>query len=522
MNRKTCAALCVVAMTVAMIVAMIVAMTVAHGSLRAQIQEPTGGAIVKGYVRDSGGRPVANATVSLQLATEARPPSVPAAITRTDSAGGYRFASIPAGAYTLRAEMSGYDPAIVRRVVLSRKEMRTIDLTLMLVKPLVKSPAKSSDAPAPAFFDEPQFTVAGVTQAANPGGHGSDTVLRTTEALVKATSSLSNEPEKNAGFAQRSSAAATESSLRAAVASNPDDSQLHRQLGDVEEKLGHPLEAVREYQRAAELDPSEPNLFDWGTELLAHRALEPAAEVFAKGIRLFPESARMLVALGVAQYAQGADDQAAQDLVKASQLAPDNPTPYLFLGKMQIVQGAPLEGAVEALARFAQLHPDNALANYYYAVGLWKRELANPAASAVDLAPANGRQTTEDPASIEKLLLRAVQLDPKLAAAHLQLGILYSQRGDFAEAITEYRRAIEVSAVETEQELSGPDLEETRAEAHYRLAQAYVRTGEKSKAQAELQLHADLTKKTKEKEEQKQQEIQEFVISLRGQNSGSN
>ena len=173
----------------------------------------------------------------------------------------------------------------------------------------------------------------------------------------------------------------------------------------------------------------------------------------------------MLVALGVAQYAQGADDQAAQDLVKASDLAPDNPTPYLFLGKMQIVQGAPLEGAVEALARFAQLHPDNALANYYYAVGLWKRELANPAASAVDLAPANGRQTTEDPARVEKLLLKAEQLDPKLAAAHLQLGILYSQRGDFAEAITEYRRAIEVSAVETEQELSGPDLEETRAEA---------------------------------------------------------
>jgi len=101
------------------------------------------------------------------------------------------------------------------------------------------------------------------------------------------------------------------------------------------------------------------------------------------------------------------------------------------------------------------------------------------------------------------------------------LGILYSQRGDFAQAIAEYRRAIEVSAIDTEQELRGPNFEEARAEAHYRLAQAYSRTGEKSKAQAELQLHADLIRKTKEKEEREQQEIQEFVISLRGQNSGS-
>jgi hypothetical protein len=53
-------------------------------------------------------------------------------------------------------------------------------------------------------------------------------------------------------------------------------------------KLGNPLEAVREYQRAAELDASEQYLFDWGTELLTHRALEPAAEVFTKGNRLFP------------------------------------------------------------------------------------------------------------------------------------------------------------------------------------------------------------------------------------------
>ena len=61
----------------------------------------------------------------------------------------------------------------------------------------------------------------------------------------------------------------------------------------------------------AETDPSESNYFDWGTELLVHRAVEPAIEVFSKGNRLFPDSARMLVGLGVAWYSHGSYEQAA-------------------------------------------------------------------------------------------------------------------------------------------------------------------------------------------------------------------
>ena len=84
--------------------------------VRAHPQEPASSAILKGYVRDSSGRPVADATVFLQLATDAQTPSVPAEIIHTDSEGAYRFASLPAGAYTLRAEKSGYGKANVDRV----------------------------------------------------------------------------------------------------------------------------------------------------------------------------------------------------------------------------------------------------------------------------------------------------------------------------------------------------------------------------------------------------------------------
>jgi len=480
--------------------------------IRAYPQEPANGGVLKGYVRDSSARPVANATVFLQLATQSSTPAISPESTQTDSAGAYRFASLPAGAYTLRAQMNGYAEAIVSRIPLARKEMKKIDLVLSPRKTSESQatlptgpPTAKPNAAAPEFFDEPQFTVAGVTAGATGGGHGSDTVLRTSEALARATVSLGVLSDKKPGAsADALPSPATESSLRNAVAESPKDPGLHHQLADVEEKLGHPLEAVREYQRAAELDPSEPYLFDWGTELLTHRALEPATEVFTRGNRLFPKSVRMLIALGVSWYARGGYDQAAQYVVNASDLAPDDSTPYLFLGKMLKVTPTLSQQTVDRLARFAQLQPDNALANYYYAVAVWNT-ISAKADEAFD-----AQADADRAAQVEALLQKAVHLDAKLSVAYLQLGIVYSQRRDYSQAIAAYQKAIEVSS----------DRDETLAEAHYRLAKTYARTGDTAKAQVELKLHADLDKQIKESVDRERREIQQFVVSL--QNSKAN
>jgi tetratricopeptide (TPR) repeat protein/protocatechuate 3,4-dioxygenase beta subunit len=515
--------------------------------------------ILQGYVRDSSGKPVWKATVFLQIAAEtsysARPTSaIEPAATHTDSEGAYRFWSLEEGSYNLRAQMNGYHNATIVTVSVTPNVTTKIDLVLVPLlasdPPVTKveempqstetTSPKKPRTEAPEFFDEPQFTVAGVTQAANSGGHGSDTAVRTTEALAKATVSLSKEapgsatadndstagsnPTRTTGderslrdilarepdnfdanrqlgqlLANRGNAAAALPYVQRASQLNPGYAEVHHRLGDVEEKLEDPLNAVHEYQRAAELDPSELNLFDWGAELLAHRALEPATEVLSKGNRLFPKSRRMLVALGVAWYARGSYERAAQSLMNASDLDPDDPTPYLFLGKIQSVEIAPLEGSLERFARFARLQPENALANYYYAVGLWKQP-----AEANDPASGNDRL-----AHIEALLTKAAQLDPKLAAAHLQLGILYSGRGDFARAIPAYRQAIAVDS----------NLDDRLAEMHYRLAQAYLRIGDKAKSQEELELHAALNKQTKQYADRQRRDIQEFVISRHSPNS---
>jgi tetratricopeptide (TPR) repeat protein len=244
---------------------------------------------------------------------------------------------------------------------------------------------------------------------------------------------------------------------------------------------------VKEYQRAAELNPSESNLFDWGAELLMHRAVEPALEVFTNGNRLFPRSVRMLSALGASWYARGSYDQAAQRLCEASDLDPNDPNPYLLMGKMQAVETTQSEAIVERLGRFVRLQPENALANYYYAVSLWKRRK-----SPEDVA---------DLAQVKFLLEKAVHLDPKFGPGYLQLGILYSERKDFSRAIAAYRQAIEAT----------PRLEE----AHYRLAQAYRQAGETAKAQAELQLYAQISKEQAEETERQRHELQQFVYQLR-------
>jgi tetratricopeptide (TPR) repeat protein len=480
---------------------------------------------LQGHVRDSHGIPAKNASVSLKPATEAHFPA-PIQTTLTDAAGAYVFTALPPGIYTLHAELKGSGETNVDRVILTEKETKTIDLEFGQ-----SEPSQQSHTQAPEFYDEPTFTVAGVTQPSNSGGHGSDTVLRTTEALAKATVALGKESPVGP---TAPTSAANEASLRDAIAHNPEnfdayrqlakfladtgqpkaampylkkasslsprDPALHHMLGDLDEKLDNPLDAVREYQRAADLDPSESNLFDWGAELLAHGALEPATELFAKGNHQFPHSTRMLIALGVAWYARGSYQQATHFLENASDLDPENPTPYLFLERMQSAEGAPPTTSVERLRRFAQLQPDNPLANYYYAVALWRQSAS---------APDSDKKRAELSAQVESLLKKAVRLDPNLGPAYLQLGILYSQRTDLAEAISAYQQAVEYS----------PKDDETLAKAHYRLAQLYQRTDDKKASKQELELYESLNKKIKQQSVQERQDIQQFVISSRPKDS---
>jgi tetratricopeptide (TPR) repeat protein len=513
-------------------------------------------AVIEGEVRGLDDRLVSGA--SLILEADKNPSRVE---TKTDAKGKFVFSNVSPGSYTLKAEKSGIGNAVTAPLVVSAREQKHLRVILQNAHPASRSKETSSSPESEfKFEDKPNFSVAGITDWTAAGGHGSDTALRTSEALAKETRALKSgeKQETLQALGKSGSGELSESesrlradvaqtpgsfeanhrlgefylrsgkyheaipSLRAAYKTNPDDyanarelavayqadgnfvsareqvrnmlakkdnAELHRVLGDIDEQSNDPLGAEREYEKAAQLDPSEPNYFAWGAELLLHRAIQPAVEVFSKGVAAQPKSARMLAGLGAALYATGSYNQAAQELCEAADLTPADPAPYLFLGKVEKTTSEPLPCVEQRLARFAHDYPDNMIADYYYAVSLQKRHQMS--------------HTSAGEQQVEALLKKAVSLDPKFGEAYLQLGIFYSNNNKLDRAIDAYQNAISAD----------PQL----SEAHYRLAQAYKRAGELTKARQEFQLYEQVRKNESEAVERQRRELRQFLVVLRNQ-----
>jgi tetratricopeptide (TPR) repeat protein len=272
-----------------------------------------------------------------------------------------------------------------------------------------------------------------------------------------------------------------------------DTAELHNLLGELEEKDGQFVAAENEYELAAHEDPSESNLFDWGSELLMHRTLDPAVTVFQKAVERYPNSPRLMIGLGMALYSRGNYDDAVEALLKGADLNPSDPRCYLFLSRAYDSSPSQADAVIERFRRYAELEPDNPKAQYYYAISLWKGKRA------------------EDPNldlhEIESLLKKSVSLDPAFADVHLQLGILYSAESKYADAIPEYERARKLN----------PEL----ADAYYRLGQAYVKTGQKERATQEFQTYQRLRQQHLADLDQQRAEIRQFVYSEKNSNSAA-
>ena len=265
-----------------------------------------------------------------------------------------------------------------------------------------------------------------------------------------------------------------------AVAEQPNSADYHRIAGELDETLGDPLSAVQEESLAAKLDPSEQNTFAWGSELLLHRAIWQAAEVFANGAKAHPASARLKTGWGAALFAAARYDEAAQRLCEASDLDPTNAEPYRLIGEVALAAPAPLACVREKLDRFRATQPSSADANYFSAMSLLK----------------GGDAPNQHAAA--SLLEKAVVLDPKYAPAYLELGVLASRDHRDAEAIELYNKAL---AADPQQ-----------AEAHFRLGVAYDRTGKHTEAQQQFQQHDQLLAAQAEQVEQARREVKQFVV----------
>lgn len=367
---------------------------------------------------------------------------------------------------------------LIWRTGLARSAMGVL-LFLGILLPVVRSQTKDDSKPpqqAPEFYDDPKFTVSDVADPTSLGGHGSNATAATRQSLAEDVQAIKG---------QSTSAPTNKRDLENALQRDPVNAHLHHQLAELEEHSGNAIAAVKQFQRAAELDPSEQNLLDWGSELVAHGAAEPAGEVFTKGHRLFPRSVRMLVAMGTAWYLRGSYEQAINSLCDASDLEPNNATPHLFLGKILVAENVSGERVRNTLKRFASLQPENANANYLYALSLWKQPSSSQDARVVS--------------QVEALLQKSMRLDPQFGPAYLQLGSVYSEKQDFPNALLTLKKASE--------------LDPNSEQAHYRLSQVYRHLGQTENAQREMHAYREAARQHQERMAREQHSKQVFVYA---------
>ena len=325
------------------------------------------------------------------------------------------------------------------------------------------------------FADDPKFAVAGVTDWTAVGGHGSDAVLKTSEDLARETARLggaagevdaAEEARLRAALEREPGSAAANRAmgmydvrvgrfgaavplLQKAIAVEPgraedefelaracagvgdttqaevhvrramaegDRAEFHRELGEIEEQRGDPVGAVAEMKRATAMEGSEANYLAWGSELLVHRAVWEAGEVFRHGVEAHPDSVRLRAGLGAALFAAAQYTEAAAEVCRASDLAPGDAGLYEQLGKMMLAAQDPLPCVREHLERWVAREPGSAAARYY-----------------AGMAMVRGGEVPAGRALLEE----AVRLDAREARAWLELGVL--AMGEMARAQSGWR-----------------------------------------------------------------------------------
>ncbi len=433
---------------------------------------------IEGSVRTAAGDPVAEALVTLRQSAETKIAEI-----RTDAHGSFAFTISQPGTFTLSAEKPGFRKGEPQSIS-AQKSRNHIDLVLTPIQ---------SDSATMEFDDKPTFAIAAVTDWSGAGGHGSETGLRTSEALTRQTLALDSN-RANAGepvSAERENEAALRDEreqIQKSLAGG-DQADLHRKLGDLDERLNDPVAAEHEYEQAVRMDPSEANYFSWGTELLLHRASAAAVQVFEGGIAGHPKSARLHAGLAAALYANGSTEQAMATACRASDLEPDHVGFYALMAEIEKTATSTSPCIAQDLKRFLTLQPENALANYYYAMTLWKEQRTSPSSPQV--------------ASVERLLEKAVSLDSHFGEAFLQLGMVHEQNGAAEEAVNDFQSCIAAS----------PDL----AECHYRLGLAYRRQGEGANADAEIRKYQQAQSAENADIERRRNSLRQFLVVLKDQ-----
>jgi tetratricopeptide (TPR) repeat protein len=225
-------------------------------------------------------------------------------------------------------------------------------------------------------------------------------------------------------------------------------------LASIEEKRARTGDAEHAFAEAARRDPAnEDYRFDYANSLLQHEKLEPAIAAFRSAVSELPKSAKLRIGLGSACYLSGDYACAAEELLEAIKLKADSAAAYFLLGEAYDSAERFQPAIQTALQAYLKTTPHDAWAYYHYGAILFSRGSSDNQAAVANLN-------------------KALRLNPRLAEAYLQLGLIALAQGETEEGIRALERAVALD----------PGL----ATAHYRLGLAYQKAGKTERGKEEL------------------------------------
>ena len=294
----------------------------------------------------------------------------------------------------------------------------------------------------------------------------------TAEAILELTAALNAEPSNVETILRLGKAHLVANNipmagrvLEGAVARGIDNAAIYALLASVYEKSGHMEHAIPAMRLAVQKDPqSEQYRFSYGMLLINALAPDAAVIRLKEALELFPNSWHLWLALGIAHFKGGRNDEAAKALTHSIELDSKYAPAFVYLG-MTYVETGQYKTAVQAYERALAINGKLGIVNFLIADVMLK-------------------QTDADNAVVETNLMKAVKSDPKFAPARLGLGKLYLRTSRLAEAAAEFENVIALD----------PNL----AEAYYQLGLTYRRLKRTDESRALLEKFKQLTENQKE------------------------
>jgi tetratricopeptide (TPR) repeat protein len=267
-----------------------------------------------------------------------------------------------------------------------------------------------------------------------------------------------------------------------------DTADLEDLRGDVEEARGDYLAAVKSYQAAISLAPSEENYrVSLAVELLRHRNYDAAKLVLKQAEGLWPDSWRVKLALGMAEYISGMNEVAVPTLLRAADLSPQPESALDFLGDIELnLASEPDAAAVSAVCKYADTHPRNGKLMFYCAAMVFRRDNAGGDKSHAQ--------------AILVMLRSAAKLIPDDSAPRCQMGRVYRWVEQWDKALQEWQVCAQMD----------PDL----AEAHFRLTEIYHHLGQQEMADKEKKLFEAASKRMADENASREEAIRSFLFTI--------